>query len=214
MKWIPSEWWKGKDAFVIGGGPSLRDFNWDLLRPVLTVGCNDAYLLGPSICTVCVFGDLKWYRTHMRALEKFENTVFTNQPSLHEGSPQWLMTLPRHRLGLHRSALSWGGNTGCSAINLALILGASRVFLLGFDLRVKESKTNWHDQNISKPNATSYVRFREGFKAIADDLPKVYPGRQVINLTPDSALEVFPKGNIEDYLEGVPNVSKNYSRTG
>ena len=200
MRWHPRQWWSGQDVVIIGGGPSLRGFDWSALRTCLTVGCNDAFKLGPSVCTVCVFGDMKWYITHYKELEMFPNPIFTNQPSLHVGSPDWILTVPRKIWGLHRDALGWGGNTGCSAINLALILGAMRGFLLGFDMKTKDDKTNWHDCNIGNPNDEAYKRFMEGFEKLSRDLPVVFPGRSVVNLGPDSALDMFPTESMEAAL--------------
>ncbi len=200
-QWTPEEWWKGDDAFIIGGGPSLRHFDWSQLIGRKTVGCNDAFRLGPEVCSVCVFGDLRWFNIHRSDLQKYPNPVFTNQPSLHKGKGfHWLRCLPRESRGLHSQALGWGGNTGCTAINLALILGAYRVFLLGFDLRVRDGKTNWHDCNLGKPNDASYRRFIRGFQAVAADLPHKFPGRTIYNCTPDSGLLVFPKMSLEEAL--------------
>src|SRR5574343_1711355 len=153
MKWTPRAWWSGLDAFVIGGGRSLRNFDWSRLRGRPTVGCNDAFARGPSMCSVCVFGDLRWYQHHFKRLEQFPNPIITNQPSLHVGSPDWVLTMAREREGLHRGALGWGGNTGCIAVNVALLLGAERVFLLGFDMKLNGKQSNWHEQNIGHPNA-------------------------------------------------------------
>ena len=201
MRWVPRQWWAGQDVFVIGGGPSLRDFDWDRLRGSLTIGCNDAFALGPSVCSVCTFGDLKWFNCHRRELEMFPNPVITVQPTLYENSPDWLLVAKRQRQGLHRDgSLGWGGNTGCIALNLALALGALRVFLLGFDMSMVDGQTNWHDHNLGTPNDGSYVRFAIGFERMAQDLPAVFPGREVINLTPGSKLNHFPKGQIDSYL--------------
>ncbi len=203
MQWQPEKWWEGADAWIIGGGPSLRFFDWKLLLGRKTVGCNDAFRLGPAVCSVCIFGDLRWFNIHRKALEKFPNPVFTNQPSLHIGrGVPWLLTLRREATGLHHDALGWGGCTGCSAINLALLLGAKRVFLLGFDLAVRDGKTNWHDQNISRPTEASYVRFQKGFAAIAQRLPKVFPGTAIYNCGEESRLDVFPKMSLLEALNG------------
>jgi hypothetical protein len=206
VQWNPEEWWAGSDAFIIGGGDSLRSFDWARLFGRKTIGCNDAYRLGPDVCSACIFGDLRWFQIHRKSLEAYANQspVFTNQPSLHTGQGvPWLRTLRRESGGLHTRALGWGGNTGCAAINLALLLGARRVFLLGFDLKIgKGGKTNWHDANISKPTEASYVRFHKGFVDMANDLPRVFPGREVYNCGPDSNLRAFPMMDLEEALCG------------
>lgn len=202
MRWEPKQWWAGQDAYIIGGGPSLSDFDWDRLRGSLTIGCNDAFRLGPSVCSVCTFGDLKWFTQHKADLEKFPNPVVTVQPWLYDNGPDWLLVAKRQKHGLHHDgSLGWGGNTGGLALNLALALGALRVFLLGFDMKLSDKGSpNWHDHNLGQPTEASYVRFMFGYNRMVEDLPNVFPGREVINLGMDSALEVFPKANMDDYL--------------
>lgn len=209
MQWKPQQWWAGQDAFIIGGGPSLREFDWRRLIPFLTVGCNDAYQLGPSVCTICMFSDLNWYQQHLkRGIKEFPNPVITNQSSLHESEIENVLTMERSSNGPSRTALGWGGNTGYSAINLALILGARRVFLLGFDMKRVKRKTNWHDQNVGVPNDASYHRFIQGFEQSVELFAKVFPEREIINITPDSELNVFPKADLDDYIPVCADVSE------
>jgi len=208
MKWKPVKWWRNQDVFIIGGGSSLRGFPWQRLHHRLTIGCNDAYKLGLDVCKICVFGDLRWYKAHKAFLENWGNPVFTNQPALINNSPPWLYVMGRKENGLAYDALGWGGNTGCVALNLALILGARRVFLLGFDLAVGENnKTNWHDDNLAKPLPDNEVfdRFIRGFAQMKEDLPKMFPEAQVINLNLDSRLNVFEKMDWREVLDGEDN---------
>ena len=37
---LNSDSWKGKRCFIIGGGPSLSDFDFDILKDELTIGIN------------------------------------------------------------------------------------------------------------------------------------------------------------------------------
>jgi len=60
-----------------------------------------------------------------------------------------------------------GGNSGFAALNLADILGADPIYLLGFDLRGENGKTaNFHDGYAhTKPAADSvYDRFLDSFR--------------------------------------------------
>ena len=56
--WLHSEPWYNQDAYIIGGGSSLKDFNWKLLEKLNTIGCNDAYKLGSEVCKICMFAEL------------------------------------------------------------------------------------------------------------------------------------------------------------
>lgn len=193
-RWIPVATWKGRDVFIIGGGDSLRKFNWNLLKNECTVGCNSAYTLGVKTCKVCIFGDAKWFKYNEVQLRKYEGILFTNSSQHQRTKVSWLWTMRRKTRGLHVDALGWNFNTGAAAINLALILGAKRVFLLGFDMHLsRDGKNNWHEESRTKPDAGVFGKFVEGFTRLSTDLDKVFPGREVINITDDSDLNVFPK---------------------
>jgi hypothetical protein len=105
----------------------------------------------------------------------------------------------RSSQGLHRNSLGWNRNTGAGAVNLALLLGARRVFLLGFDMHLSGGRPNWHNQLIDKPDKNCYVRFAKDFKYVARDLPIKFPGCEVINVTDDSDLNCFPKVGTKEF---------------
>jgi hypothetical protein len=195
--WVPQREWAGADVFIIGGGPSLRDFDFNRLRKYRTIGCNSAFRLGSAICKICFFSDTNFWEKNLEDLTLFPAPVITNQE---EVTSPWVRKMRREEKGLHKDALGFGGNSGCGAINLALLLGATRVFLLGFDCKAEEDgRTNWHDyQGQSSPEI--YPRFLEGFAAIARDLPTVFPDTIIINLTPGSAIPFFPSAHPNSYI--------------
>lgn len=195
--WRVTEDWKGRDVFIIGGGSSLKNFDWKLLENECTIGCNSAFILGEKVCKICIFGDAKWFRAYQNELQNYKGVVFTNASQLYNSRVPWLWTMPRKATGLSATALGWNKNTGASAVNLALILGAQRVCLLGFDMHLsREGRANWHDRRLSrqrKSDAVVYEKFLEGFTYVSIDLKKVFSGREIINITDDSDLDIFPK---------------------
>ena len=194
-RWIPEAVWKGEDVFIIGGGPSLKTFDWELLRPENTIGCNDAYKHGVDICSVCLFGDHAWFKEHLKkGLLDYKGIVFTSSPYLQRSDYDWLWILTRHSRGLHLNALGWNKNTGAEAVNLALILGAKRIFLLGFDMHLGEDgESNWHNNNLDKPKEVVYKTFLKEFGRVAAALSRDFPEIEVFNITSDSALNDFQK---------------------
>ncbi len=199
-RWKPVETWKDKDVFIIGGGDSLREFDWSLLKSECTIGCNDAYTLGEEICKLHIFGDMKWFKEHKNQLMNYKGTVFTSHHELLRTQADWIWTLERQAKGLSKTKLGWNKNTGANAINLALILGAKKVYLLGFDCKLSEQgKPNWHDHLLSPPNAKVYKRFNQAFKTLASWMPRRFPDREIINITDDSGLDVFPKVSCDKF---------------
>jgi hypothetical protein len=205
-KLAPLPDWSGRDVFILGGGPSLRSFDFDRLIGLNTIGCNQAFMLGVERCGICAFGDyLFWDRFINQLEDEYDGWVVTNYyhgPKI----PAWLKEFKRLETGLAGSGatnLCWNGNTGCLAVNLALKLGASRVLLLGFDLQMTpDGKTHWHDKRIEIPRDEHYKRFAGGFATVARLLPSIYPGRQVINVSDGtSKLDCFPVISIQDAFD-------------
>jgi len=141
---LSSMTWAEEDVYIIGGGPSLLNFRWDLLTARRTIGCNKAYRLGPDVVKIVCFGDLKFFSDFKDDLMAFAGPVVTSCPALLHRNEPWLWTVPRMTRGLGTNALGWNGSTGAMAINLALALGGKRVFLLGFDMGLVDGRSHWH----------------------------------------------------------------------
>jgi len=186
--------WEGQTVCVLGGGPSVRGFNMDLLKSVKTVGCNDAYKFGPEVVDILLFGDVKWYRHHYKELSLFPNLVFTNCEKMDLDKGERVLMVPRKPSGFHIDALGWNGNTGASAINLALITGARTIVLVGFDMHLDAGgNSNWHPNPLDSVKPEHYKRYKLGINGCVPDWLAHWPGTEIINLNPDSELECFPK---------------------
>ena len=201
-EWKPEPIWKDQEAFVIGGGPSLRDFDWSLLRNENTIGCNNAFRLGPDICKICLFVDRKFIfvgkkrkrEGFYKELAKFPNPVVTNDRHLQICREPWIKWMPRKTRGLHLDALGYNKNCGASAINLALILGATTIYLLGIDMHLDgKGNPNWHTHLIDEPSRGVYARMLTSFKYVSKDLYTKFPDCKVFNVNKNSDLNVFPK---------------------
>lgn len=199
---IPNPVWRGQDVFIIGGGPSLKDFNWNLLRGLNTIGCNDAYLLGIGICRVCIFGDVKWWEKHKERLSKYQGTVFCACPEVKKAmTPDWLYHVKQYASGLMEDGVAWNGNTGAAAINLAVLLGAVKIFLLGFDMKRTKENSNWHSNNLDDNGPAIYKKFLEWFPFLIRDWKKKFSHVEIINVTDDSDLEGMPKIGVKEFWD-------------
>lgn len=198
--WSPEKKWFNEDVFIIGGGDSLKGFDWNLLKPFLTVGCNDAYKLGVEICKVCIFGDFDWFEINEPSLQVYKGIVFSNTRKVRQAEIPWVWTTKREFAGLVDGTICWYANTGAMAINLALLLGAGKIYLLGFDMQLsKKGNSNWHPNTVDKPNKEVYEKFIKGFSLLVRDMKKCYPHVKVINVTDNSSLDLFLKIGVKEF---------------
>ena len=216
---VPRIWGDG-DCFIFGGGPSLTDI-FDIPSEVVlavtggeaplseyspflsplhnkhTIAINGTYKLGLWV-DVCFFGDNSWYLGNRQALASW--------PKLKVSCAPWFASRTNHeaikylgkdpkRLGIStdRTKLCWGHHSGCAAINLAAHLGAKRIYLIGFDMKLShEGRSHCH---FEYRTASKHPPFRIHLRAypfIAEDARKM--GIQVINLSPNSAIKDLPVG--------------------
>lgn len=184
--------WSGEDVFVIGGGNSLEGFDWNQMKRLNTIGCNQAFFLGSSVCKIAAFGDEPFWQKFRADLEMFNGWVATN---LFIGGVEkkwpWLNVFERINDGFSNipDCLAWNYNTGAMATNLAIVLGAKRVFLLGMDMckSAVTGKTHWHDKKISIAQEQHYTRFKDGFSYVKMGIDELYSDRLVINVTEGSS---------------------------
>ena len=213
----PTPMWQGEDVFIIGGGPSLRGFDWTLLHNERTIGCNNAFRLGPEVCDVCIFVDRKFILLGNQPREgfydelaKFPNPVVTNDTQLRKRKEEWINWMPRKPRGLHREALGFNANCGASAINLALLYGATTIYLLGIDMHLDaEGKPNWHTHIIDKPRSQIYERMIQAYVDVKRDLEGKFPNCNVFNVTKNSSLNAFPKLDFDEFWNERKNNGRN-----
>ena len=95
--------------------------------------------------------------------------------------------------GLGENCLHYGGNSGYQAVNLAYLLGAKTILLLGFDM-FGEHYFGKHPNILN--NGSPYQSFIKSFETI--DTKKY--GIEIINCSRQSALTHFPRHLIDKVL--------------
>lgn len=91
-----------------------------------------------------------------------------------------------------------GLDSGANAINLAYLLGAGRIVLLGYDMR---ENGHWHPDHPNPVRHGIYAeRYIPGLNLMAKALRPT--GVQVLNASPGSALTCFPMIDLETLLNG------------
>ena len=201
--WSIPELWPGSTVFIIGGGPSLMGMNLEPLKDKRVIGTNVAFLKYPWV-DVTFFGDCGFRATVFDQLWRWRGLKITccDARTASGWNDVRVVGRSRKRFGIeheNRSKISWNGNTGASAINLAWWLGARTVVLLGFDMRPVGEQHNWHDFYPKRGrNFNPYRNHMKGWPHIAADAAQI--GLSVCNATPDSAIQEFPYVPLEELI--------------
>ena len=198
---IPRGAWKGHRCFIIGGGPTVLTHNLDRLAGELTIGVNRAYdVYYPSILCALDPQFYEWAEDGVFGI--FSEMRYRSYP----GTKAWAQV--RKDTSINASGIYNIENTDCrinnsgqSAINLAIELGASPIYLIGFDL--KGSPTNFHDGYPTGASSNVYEGYVKSIESSVPERAKEY-GVEIINLSTDSALTAFTFADFDEVLDVKP----------
>jgi len=217
---LPSEGsWDGKSAVIVGGGPSLKVFDWSKLlgSPLRSIAINGAYQSLPN-ATI-------WFTEDARVVSRFgpleDFQSFQGIKLLHlldegylpEITPylDQLTIIPKKQNAKFWSkrwedGLSVSSNSGIGALNVADLLGASTIFLLGFDCRSDSSTVeNFHslypkDWAVGAGVLADYASDFKHWAALHLRHRKVV---NVVNPAYPSALDCWERISYEDFYNVV-----------
>ncbi len=97
--------------------------------------------------------------------------------------------------------LRHGSNAGYQAINLAANYGVKRILLLGYDMRVVNGRTHWHNEQRESAEGFKMVLEKSmlpHFSSLVEPLAE--RGIDIVNVTPGSALTCFRMSTLEKEL--------------
>ncbi len=160
------------------------------------IAVNEAYKIGDWV-DVLFFGDIAYYRQNKDEIRKFKKL----KVSFHEIDPH-VKYIPksRNRSGLSSTRITWNMSSGAAAINLAVLFGAKKIILLGFDMHTK-GPLHWHGSYPTRGGAAlerTFTRHMKGFSGMNKAAKKM--GVTILNANPDSAIEEFTKVDLNEVL--------------
>lgn len=110
---------------------------------------------------------------------------------------RWIFGLDHAGLSPKVDYIHTGHNSGYQAISLAVLFGAKRILLLGYDFQRRGGKAHWHPDHPSPlGNGGNYRAWIAAMNVLAKDLE--HAGVEVINCSPGSALNCFPKMSVDE----------------
>lgn len=194
-------------CIVAASGPSLNEDDAALCLGHRVVVVGDAYRLFPwaDVLYAC---DHRWWDAR-------EGTDFAGEKWISTDGNRWpqvLSAAKKYRLriiqGLKHPFFSrdpkfihYGWNSGYQAINLALHFGATTLVLLGFDFQNTNGKTHFFgDHARPLANTQKWDHMLDAMNVASKKLP---PGVEIINCSPGSAIDCFPRRDLREVLNGL-----------
>jgi hypothetical protein len=176
----------------MASGPSLTPEDCETVRQSghPSVVTNTTFRLAPWADVV--FGmDVNWWREYHREVEAIcsGRKLSTSHAARAYGAESlW-------QCGWFPNTL----NSGQAAITLAMVSGAEKIVLLGYDCQKTGGKSHHHgDHPNSLGNAGSLKRWPRHFEIMARDAQR--DGVVVLNATRETALKCFPRVSLESAL--------------
>lgn len=222
--------WRGFPAFLVGGGPSLKTFDFSRLTAKIAAGyrcivVNGSFLNVPNADVFftedwrfleLISGQLdekKPTEAEATAWRRFEGLKVVNclDESYRErilGAAPNAHLIPKKTKDKRWSkrfedGLSYSSNSMIGAMNLADLLGANPLYVLGVDcLPVGKNTCNYHDlyPRSFHTGDDQYRSFASDFTHWAAPHLKA-SGKTVINLNPDSGVTVWPRRSWEEHFD-------------
>lgn len=240
MKWKATKLWENTDCWIIGGGSSISEqFNipdsivpetiqqfreyGDYLYPIhndRVIGVNVGAFLGDWV-DVAYWGDSDTYTDYKAYFDAFSGLKVSSAGKFSDNRFKSIKFLHRNMtkgITKTRSQISWSSkNSGASAINLAYHLGATRIYLLGFDMyhspggrmhfhtgypdKSKTPTTKQLKQGKRHPRRKpmqSFNRHLKGWGLVAKDAERL--GVEIINVNLKSGINAFTKMSISEVM--------------
>lgn len=203
--------WAGLDAFVICGGTSVVPDLVQRLRErpgARVMVINSSYLIAPW-ADVLFYADERWIRREMKErpqeLAAFGGDIMTIDSHCRiERAKLLRRTMPKlSGINKDRGTVAMERTSLCGALNICYHKHARRIILVGADNRDGDNGRIHHHDEYPWPRkrTTWVVKEKELEKTVA---PLEAARIEVINASPTSTLEMWPRVDFATWLEENP----------
>jgi hypothetical protein len=188
---------RGKSVYIIAGGPSLTGFDFNRLAGKNVIVINKAFMYVPEF-QYLYWTDARFYNWYKNEIDQLQCKKFTpcTSPRDLPDSITVLKNSGGRTIDLSTpDTITAGNNSGFGAISLAIKLGATEIYLLGYDMGYNGNQTHFHDgypahtakQGVYK----SMLKYFEDNAEIIKSVVKIY------NTSAQSSLTYFEYINID-----------------
>lgn len=199
----------GQDIYLLGSGHSLKGFDFDKLNGKNVIAINHSIEYFPQ-ASMMLFGDKVFLEKTTFDIKKYKGKIFTSfKNQTHKTVQELKETSDIHIFDDVRKAPSdsfeYGlyhpTSSGMLALNLALIMGAGRIYLLGFDYNYQGGIIHFYDYDEKQyKHHYTYPESKVQNKVCKFKPFEKWAGK-IINLSMDSFINVFPKQHWQGVFE-------------
>jgi hypothetical protein len=203
-------------CFVVGGGPSLNGFDFSELNGFDTIAVNKAveFIQNP---TYFITTDYSYFIKASLPLDKIKQktrhtyfvanlshpymeykngqVVDTRRNFIYEDLYKYtgvIESYNKKEFGDTLQTFSHGDNSGHCGIQLALLLGYKKIYLLGFDLN-SDGQTHFHNSYRERDYASFKQKVSGYAETLLQSLQKYKGSQEIINLSANSVLATQPQ---------------------
>lgn len=197
----------GKQVFVIGGGPSVKDVNLDLLKDKLVICLNNAYQLFPN-ATALYWCDESWVAKHydnilshpcpLRFTARHTADAYISKDIQATGNATVLKRTGDFGLDMDINCVR-GNNSGAHVLNLLGNMRVRQIVLLGYDMSLHNRNSHWHSgHGLPMSNYIYDDLFIPCINSMAPCLKNLKV--DVVNCSDRSVLTCFKKQKLEEVI--------------
>lgn len=199
VNWRVPRLWPGATVAIFASGPSMTQGVADQVRDagVPAIVVNSTFRLAPWAALLYA-ADADWWQ-HPDNADAHEFSGLKVSVSSVRGVLK-LRETGTNGFDPDPTSLRTGRNSGYQALHIAMHTGPERILLCGFDMTRRDG-AHWHGEHpkgLRKTHEDEYVGWRAGFEAL---IPALHlRSIEVVNCSPKSALECFPRNLLEAEL--------------
>lgn len=180
---------------ILGGGPSLLDLinvvesKLPLGPDYAVIAINEAIYLS-LYADILFFRDLSWFYGNRDIVGTWKGTVVSSTASpFYPKNVKVVKTSHCNDFLVGGDTIRYGRSSGHLALSLAINLGAKRCVLLGFDCRIVNGRSHFHDKHSNAISITYAKDFLPAWEGWGETARRA--GVEVVNATPNSAIMEF-----------------------
>jgi hypothetical protein len=201
--WEPIPIFKDKTVVLLGGGPSHVEINPGLLSNCGIVAINSSCRKVMDVAKkedILYFSDNSWSERYIGLIEEWKGLVITSNRNTKIRLQGLVNRLDLQNLTEFMQVKSdyVQGSSGHTGACLAVLLGAKRLVLVGFECKSINGKTHGHGDYQQENIHAFEERYIPAWFQMAKRFREL--GCEVINASKDSAIDCFEFMNFEEAI--------------